>query len=157
MEQDQCERLSGRSANRTLFPSLLCPDFFIPLSGENPDTKANAPLVHNHSARSAVYAGSGQNHPNEPGGAPPIFHQFRTSSLTDRLYEAALLHILQDFTKKVTGCGTLLHHLQKFRYLEQISAGFVAFYAGFQHQSFLLGRIVAFHAGFLYNVTDCGA
>ncbi|MBP2116208.1 hypothetical protein [Paenibacillus silagei] len=41
--------------------------------------------------------------------------------------------------------------------MEQVSVGFVAFYAGFQHQSFLLGRITAHFAGFLYNVTDCGA
>ncbi|WP_339249011.1 hypothetical protein [Paenibacillus sp. FSL P2-0136] len=109
--------------------------FSFPLSGENPDTKANAPLVHNHSARSAVYAGC-------------------EISLTDRLLGAALLHILQDFSKDVTGYCTLLHHLHEFRGLEQVSAGFVAFYAGFQHQSFLLGRITALLAGFLYNVTD---
>ncbi|MEK5031785.1 hypothetical protein MKY96_10090 [Paenibacillus sp. FSL R7-0302] len=64
------------------------------------------------------------------------------------LLGASLLHILQDLTKKVSGCGTLLHHLQEFRGLEQVSAGFVAFHAGFQHRSFLLVRIVAFHAGF---------
>ncbi|MEK4515636.1 GyrI-like domain-containing protein [Paenibacillus sp. FSL H8-0122] len=48
----------------------------------------------------------------------------------------------------VSGCCTLLHHLQEFRGLEQVSAGFVASHAGFQHRSFLLVRIVAFHAGF---------
>ncbi|MEK3717463.1 hypothetical protein [Paenibacillus sp. FSL R7-0333] len=48
-------RLGGRSENGTMFRSLLCPDFYLfYLSGENPDTKANAPLLHIHSVFSAV-------------------------------------------------------------------------------------------------------
>jgi hypothetical protein len=50
-------------------------------------------------------------------------------SLTSRFYGAALLHILQDSSKNVTGYATLLHHLQEFWCLVQVSAGFVAFHA----------------------------
>lgn len=51
-------------------------------------------------------------------------------------------------TEKVTGYATLLHYLHKFQYLEHVSAGFVAFFAGFQHRPLLRGRIVALFAGF---------
>ncbi|WP_339254423.1 hypothetical protein [Paenibacillus sp. FSL P2-0136] len=45
----------------------------------------------------------------------------------------------------------MLHYLHKFRCLEQVIAGFVAFVAGFQHQPLLWGSIVALLAGFLYK------
>lgn len=41
-ERDKRVRLGVRSANGLLFPSLCFPEFFHSLSGENPETKANA-------------------------------------------------------------------------------------------------------------------
>ncbi|MEK3796419.1 hypothetical protein MKX42_32255 [Paenibacillus sp. FSL R7-0204] len=59
------------------------------------------------------------------------------------------MQFLQDFSRHVTGCGAMLHDLQEFWRFEQVSAGFVAFRAGFLHWPLLLPSIVALLAGFL--------
>lgn len=66
---------------------------------------------------------------------------------SNRLYVAALLYLLQDFYRHITGCGALLHHMQEFRCFEHVCAGFVAFRAAFLHRPLILGSIVAIRAG----------